>query len=210
MTITAYLRVSKNEQDTKNQKRSILEYAQKHDLKIGNWIEIKISSEKNTKERRIDELLAILKPGDVLICSELSRLGRSAGQIAVLIDTLIKNRIQLITLKEGIRVSGKPDISTKVQINMFSLFAEIEKDLISERTKEGLNAAREKGRLPGRPRGKGKSRLDFHDSEIRELLKLGLAKTRIAKRFNVHISTLENYLKKSSSEKKPGLKKSAG
>lgn len=198
MAITAYLRVSKrNEQDTRNQKLAILEYAQEHGLKIDKWMEISISSRKTPKERRIDELIQNLETGDSLICAELSRLGRSVGQIAQIVDQLVSLRVELITLKEGIRLNGKPNISTKVQIGMFSLFAEIERDLISERTKEGLAAAREKGKLLGRPKGKGKSRLDPHKSEIRELLNMGLPKTRIAKKYGVHISTLDNFLKKS-------------
>lgn len=196
MAVTAYLRVSKQEQNINNQKLAILEYAHEKGLRIDKWIEINMSSRKTEKERRIDELINSLRPGDSLICAELSRLGRSVGQIARIVDQLISLRVELITLKEGIRLNGKPDISTKVQLNMFSLFAEIERDLISERTKEGLAAAREKGRLIGRPKGKGKSRLDPHKKEIRELLGLGVPKTRIAAKYKVHISTLDNFLKK--------------
>ena len=85
--------------------------------------------------------------------SELSRLGRSVGQIIQLVDRLIKQRVQLVAIKEHIQLNGTQDIQTKVMITLFGLFAEIERDLIAERTKEGLAAARAQGRLPGRPKG---------------------------------------------------------
>jgi DNA invertase Pin-like site-specific DNA recombinase len=98
-------------------------------------------------------LLEQLHPGDVLLVSERSRLGRSVGQIIQLIDRLIQQRVRLIAIKENIHLNGPQDMQTKVMVTLLSLFAEIERDLIAERTKEGLAAARAKGRLPGRPKG---------------------------------------------------------
>ncbi len=92
--------------------------------------------------------------------SEISRLGRSVGQIIQVVDCLIKKRIRFVAIKENIQLDGKQDLQTKVMVTMFGLFAEIERDLISERTKEGLAAAKAKGKLLGRPKGLGKSKLN--------------------------------------------------
>ncbi|MGD9202152.1 MAG: recombinase family protein, partial [Chitinispirillia bacterium] len=141
-----YIRVSKVKQNLKNQKLSILDYANRNKFKIDKFIEYSISSRKSPKERGIDKLLSQLKPKDRLIVSELSRLGRSVGQILQTVDELVKNKINLVSIKENITINGgKRDIQTKVMITLIGLFAEIERDLISERTKEGLYAARAKG-----------------------------------------------------------------
>jgi len=118
-----------------------------------------------------------------LIVSELSRIGRSLGQIINIVDYLVKEKIKFQTIKENITINpGKHDIQTKVMITMFGLFAEIERDLISERTKSGLQAAREKGKILGRPKGVlGKSILDGKEAEISEYLKKGVSKSSIAK-----------------------------
>ena len=97
------------------------------------------------------QLLGSLEAGDRLVVSELSRLGRSLGQVIQLVDELVKRKVRFTAIKEAIRFEGKQDMQTKVMIALFGLFAEVERDLISERTKEGLAAARAKGRLLGRP-----------------------------------------------------------
>lgn len=195
MKTTAYLRVSTDKQDLNNQKLEILEYAQKHDLKVDDYIEVEISSRKTTKQRRIDELLFSLNEGDLLIVSELSRLGRSVGQVVTFVDELIKRKIRLIAIKEGIDIYGKKDIQTKVMVTMFTLFAEIERDLISERTKQGLAAARAKGKLLGRPKGSlGKSKLDGKEQIIKEELKYQVAKSAIARKLGVSRTSLVNFI----------------
>ncbi len=131
----AYLRVSTDGQDLKNQKYEILDYADKNDMQVTDWIQIKVSSRRSNKERLIDELLEKLETNDCLIVSELSRLGRSVGQVITIMDELIKKQIKVIIIKQNMIINGKNDIQTKTMINMFSLFAEIERDLISERIK---------------------------------------------------------------------------
>ncbi len=160
--IIGYLRISTGKQDMDNQKFEILKFANKNDFKIDEFIKIEISSRKSTKQRRIDELLEKLNKGDTLIVSELSRLGRSVGQVATMVDELINRKIKFIAIKENIKIAdnGEKDLQTTVMVSMFSLFAEIERQLISERTKAGLEAARAKGKLLGRPKGsKGKTKL---------------------------------------------------
>jgi len=131
-------------------------------------------------------MLANLESGDLLLVSELSRLGRSVGQIIQIVDILIKQQIRFVAVKESIKINGKQDIQTKTMITMFGLFAEIERDLISERTKQGLLAAKEKGKILGRPKGSGKSKLDSFKLEIEALLKNGSSKTFIANRYKRH------------------------
>ena len=192
----AYLRVSTEQQDLNNQRLEVHEYAGANDFKIDEFIEIEVSSRKSTKARKIDELLDTLKKGDLLIISELSRLGRSVGQIIQIVDALIKNNIRFVAIKENIKIYGKQDIQSKVMITMFSLFAEIERDLISERTKQGLAAAKKRGKLLGRPKGPGKSKLDQFKPEIEALLKNGSKKTFIAKRYKISLTNLYKWMKK--------------
>jgi len=106
----------------------------------------------------------------MLLVSKLFRLGRSGGQVIQIVDALIKKRIRFIAVKEYIRINGKQDIQTKTMITMYGLFAEIERDLISERTKQGFAAAKRKGKQLGRPKGSAKSRLDEFKPEIEALL----------------------------------------
>ena len=140
MKTTAYLRISTGGQELNNQRLAILDYAQKEKLQIDRFLEIQSSSRKSLKERGIDGLFSGMEAGDLLLVSEISRLGRSVGQIIQIVDELIKNQINFIAIKENIRLNGKQDIQSKVMITMFGLFAEIERDLISERTREGLVA----------------------------------------------------------------------
>jgi DNA invertase Pin-like site-specific DNA recombinase len=196
MATWGYVRVSTDNQTNENQKLAILQYGNQKRLKIDHWIETKTSSRRSTKERRIDELVSQVQEGDVLLVAELSRLGRSVGQIAMLVDELIRKKVKVICLKENIILNGKADIQTKVMITMFSLFAEIERDLISERTKEGLARARAEGKLLGRPKGTiGKSKLDGKEKEIREYLKKRVNRANIARIYGVSFPTLENFLK---------------
>ena len=196
LRVVAYLRISTGQQDMDCQKIELYEYARQHDLKITDFIEVEISSRKSTKARRIDELLEHLQEGDLLLVSELSRLGRSVGQVIQIVDFLIKKKIRFMAVKESIQINGKQDIQTKTMITLFGLFAEIERDLISERTKQGLLAAKKKGKLLGRPKGSGTSRLDPFKSQIEALLKNGSSKTFIAKRYGTSLPNLYKWMTK--------------
>ena len=191
MKIVAYLRISTGGQELSNQRLAILDYAQHHHLQIDRFLEIQVSSRKSLKERGIDGLFAGMQSGDLLLVSELSRLGRSVGQVIQIVDDLIKHQIKFIAIKENIHLDGKQDIQSKVMVTMFGLFAEIERDLISERTCEGLAAARAKGRVLGRPKGShGISRLDGKEDEIKMLLAKKVSKASIAKILDVSRSAL--------------------
>ena len=128
--------------------------------------------------------------------SELSRLGRSLGQIIYIVDTLVKRNIRFVAIKETIRFEGKQTMQTKVMVALFGLFAEVERDLISERTREGLIAAKAKGKLLGRPRGSlGRSKLDGKELEIQTLLDKKVSKASIAKIMGISRTALYNFIR---------------
>jgi DNA invertase Pin-like site-specific DNA recombinase len=126
----------------------------------------------------------------------LSRLGRSLGQVIRIVDELVKQKVGFVAIKEAIRFEGKQDMQTKVMITLFGLFAEVERDLISQRTKEGLAAARAKGGVLGRPKGAlGKSKLDGKEEEIRVLVEKTVSKASIAKIVGVSRTALHHFIR---------------
>ena len=165
----AYARVSTDDQDYRNQKFEILNYCDKFHIAVDQWLEVEMSSRRSAKDRRIDDLVAKLKANDRLLVSELSRLGRSTGEIIQLIKTLTDQSIEFIAVKQGVRIDAQnnKDMSSKVMITIFSLLAELERDLISERTKMGLARAKASGKRLGRPKGPGKSKLDGKEEVIK-------------------------------------------
>lgn len=197
MATVGYLRVSTDKQSVNNQRLAIHEYCNRHkDMGVDDWLEVSASTRRTSTERKLDELLNRVQEGDTVLVAELSRLGRSVGQIAILVDAMIHKGVRLICIKERIELNGKPDIQTKTMLTMFSLFAEIERDLISERTKEGLMKARAEGKLLGRPKGKkGYSKLDGKEQEIKDFIRKGVSVASIAKIFNVGWSTMKHFIK---------------
>lgn len=147
----AYIRVSTIKQDLDNQRVEIEHYCSAHGIGVDKWIEIEISSRKSLKDRLIDKLMDSVRPGDTIIVSELSRLGRSISEVVEIVNGLIKKKVKLIAIKQGITVNGKHDMSGKIIITMFALMAEIERDIISERTKMGLERAKSQGIKLGNP-----------------------------------------------------------
>lgn len=191
----AYIRVSTGSQDTQNQKLEIYEYARKNNLKIDQFIEAEISSKKSTKSRRIEELLDKLDGADTLIITELSRLGRSTSEVIDLVNEIIAKKVRLISIKQGLDIKSH-DMSSKIIVTMFSLFAELERDLISSRTKEALANKKAQGIKLGKPKGTlQKSKFDNDLDKIKELLSLGLSVRKIAKYLGLsnHIG-LNNYI----------------
>lgn len=179
--IVAYLRASTNKQDLSHQKLEILEFARGKQLAIDNFIEVTISSRKTSKDRRIDELLAMLEEADTLIVTELSRLGRSTAEVITLVNALVEREIRLIVIKQNLDMY-KHDMQSKVMITLFSLFAELERDMISLRTKEALAAKKAQGLNLGKPKGTiQKSKFDKDVEKIKELLSYGLSARKMAK-----------------------------
>jgi DNA invertase Pin-like site-specific DNA recombinase len=150
--IVAYLRASTDKQDLNHQKLELLEFARKKSLSIDEFVEITISSRKSSKQRRIDELLSMLNDGDILLVTELSRLGRSTTEVITIVNSLAKRNIRVIVLKQNLDISQQ-DINSKVTLTLFSLFSELERDLISLRTKEALASKKRQGQILGKPKG---------------------------------------------------------
>lgn len=197
MKTCAYLRVSTDKQDVANQKLSVLDHAQKIGLRIDQYIEIIASSRRTQAERRIDELMQVVAQGDTLIVSELSRLGRSIIEIISLVNELVQRKIRLICVKEGIDLIGNGDLQSKIMITLFSIMAEIERDLISRRTKDALAARKRNGVILGRRKGtQYASKFDADKERIVELLGYGLSINKIAKVLKLKSSRgLRSYIK---------------
>jgi DNA invertase Pin-like site-specific DNA recombinase len=189
-----YLRVSTAEQDVEKNKADILRLA--NDMKLGSvdWVEEKVSGTKDWKKRKLGEVFDTLQAGDTIIVSELSRLGRSTLQILEIMKEAKEREVAVYALKGGWSLNGS--MESKIVLTMLAMMSEIERDLISERTKEGLRAARAKGRQLGRPKGPGKSKLDGYKDEIVALLQNGSTKTFVANRYGKTTANLHNWLKK--------------
>ncbi len=176
----AYIRTSTSKQDTDNQKLQIFEYAHQQNIHIDEILFIQISSGKSLIQRRINELMEKLDAGDTLIVTEISRLGRSTSEVIQLINTLLNSQIRIIALKQGIDIRQN-DMSSKIIITLFSLLAELERDLISLRTKEALAVKKRNGVVLGKPKGTiQKSKFDKDITRIKELLSLGVSIRRIS------------------------------
>ncbi len=197
MPTIAYLRVSTVGQDHENQKLAILEYAQKERLHIDDWFNVVMSTRRSSKDRRVDEMAAALRSGDTLLVSELSRLGRSTSEVIELVNRLVAKGVHLVAIKQNIRLNpGQQDMASKVMVTIFSLLSELERDILSERTKMGLVRARANGKRLGRPPGPGKSVLDGKEEEIQGYLAKGVSKASIAKILGVSWPTLHKFMKR--------------
>lgn len=195
--ILAYIRVSTVQQDVSNQRYEILEFARRQDMIVADYIEVEMSSRCDRASRRIDELLERMKRGDTIIVAELSRLGRSTVEVVELVNRLVSTGIGLICIKQGLRIASdinKMDMQSKVTITMFSLFSELERDLISERTKQALASKKSQGVKLGKPRGTIQaSRLDDRKDAIKELLKHKVSHSAVARMMGCSRTALVSY-----------------
>ena len=194
-----YIRVSTDKQDLKNQQHSILAYANQKNLGNVTFIEVKISSRKKEEDRKIDELLETLQADDHLIVSELSRIGRRVVNVVTIINQLIAKKVNIHILKEHLLIEpDKQNPFTDFQINIFSSFAQLERDLISQRTKEALQARKAKGIKLGKPKGTVQGSIYDKDKEkIKELHSHGVTLTNISKKHLGYgtIKSLSEYVK---------------
>lgn len=202
MTI-GYIRVSTDTQNLQNQKHKILEYAHITNRKIDNFIEVEISSKKPQRDRLIDNLFEKLQKGDTVIFTELSRLGRNMLEILNLIDRFNKAHIKLIFVNQPELSTNDNNALSSLLLAIYGYFAQTEREIISERTKQGLKVAKANGKILGRPKGaKNKDRvLDKFTNEIKKLLELNVPKNSILKIINdkldnrsVSISTLNYFI----------------
>ena len=188
-----YLRVSTLEQNTEKNKLEVLKFA--NDKKLGSveFVEEQISGKSNFKNRKLGTLLDRMNDGDVLIVPELSRIARSITQIFEVIEIVKEKNIVLYSLKENFCSSDK-SITSTVATTIFALVAQIERDLISLRTKEAMQAKKAQGLKLGRPKGKGKSKLDEYKDEILKLVELHVPKTVIARQYSTTTTNLYKFL----------------
>ncbi|MDD2468759.1 MAG: recombinase family protein [Desulfobulbus sp.] len=189
-----YLRVSTADQDLEKNKADILKLANEKKLGHVEWIEEKVSGTKDWKKRELGRAFSTLQEGDAVIVSELSRLGRSTLQILEIMEQAKKKGIAVYAVKGGRSFDGS--MESKIVLTMLAMIAEIERDLISERTKEGLRARKEAGVKLGRPKGPGKSKLDQYKEEIVALLNNGSTKTYVAKRYGCSVPNLFNWIRR--------------
>ena len=193
--IYGYIRVSTDKQTVENQRFEIQNFIEKNNLHVDEWIEETISGTIAVNKRNLGKLLEKTKKGDTIICSELSRLGRNMFMIMSILNNLMERQVIIYTVKEQYKLGE--DLTSKVLAFAFSIAAEIERTLISQRTKEALNRKKAEGVVLGHPKGQKNShtKLSGCEEKIVELLNLGYHKTTIAKMFNVCESTLYAFLK---------------
>ena len=189
----AYIRVSTDHQNVENQQHEILTYTQNHNIKIDRWVSETISSRKPLTERKLGKLLKRLKKGDVLIATELSRLGRNLLEVMGILQHCLEKDCQIWTLKENYRLGA--DIQSKVLAFAFGLAAEIERQLISERTKNSLKRLKDEGKHLGRPHGFSYQKLEKKHNKIVELLDKGVSKAEIARLMGCSWITLHRYIR---------------
>jgi len=193
--IYGYLRVSTDKQTVDNQRFEIKRFCVKNDIKVEQWIEETISGTKIPEKRLLGSLLAGVKKDDLIICSELSRLGRSLFMIMSILNHLMNTGVRVWTIKDNYRLGN--NIQSKVLAFAFGLSAEIERDLISQRIKEALVRRKSEGAILGRPLGKKSShvKLSGHEEEIRILLEKNISKSAIGRIFGVNRMTVDSFLK---------------
>lgn len=194
MQTIAYLRVSTDSQDLQKNNNAILQFANEKRLGNVEWVEEKVSGQVPWGKRKIAQVIDTLQPGGSLVVSELSRLGRSLLEIMEILSVATRKEIHVYSVKGAWVLDGS--LQSKIIATVFAIAAEIERELISQRTKEAL-AARKRSGLPlGRPRGSGKSRLDQYRPEIEALLANGTTQKFIARRYHTTQANLHNWLKK--------------
>lgn len=196
----AYLRVSTNEQDLEKNKADILHLANSKKLGHVEWVEEKASGRISWKKREIGRVIEELDTDDNLLVSELSRLGRSMLQCMEILSIASEKGIHIYAVKGNWQLDDS--IQSKIMAMAFTMAAEIERDLISQRTKEALAARKRSGKPIGRPKGSGKSKLDEHRDEIERLLSEGSTQRYIASRFNTSPTNLSRWMKKHSLRRK--------
>ena len=197
MTVYGYLRVSTDKQDCDNQKIGVEELAQTRGLPIENWIvDDSVSGIKEPEKRKLGKLLKRIKSGDVIICSELSRLGRRLFMVISILEHCMKIGAKVLTVKDGYELGD--NVQSKILAFAFGLVAELEREMISKRTKEALQRRKMNGQAIGRQKGAKNKRhvLDGKEDKIIALLNAGVTKTKIAKNLKISSGTLYDFIKK--------------
>ena len=191
--IYGYIRVSTDHQTTENQRFEIQKFCEKQEIVVDCWIEETISSTKDLNKRKLGRLIKRIQKDDLIIASELSRLGRNLLQIMSILHHCMNIGARIWTIKDNYRLGS--DITSKVLAFAFGLSAEIERNLISQRTKEALARVRAEGGRVGRPRGsRNVCKLEGREKYIVQKLSDGSKKNAIARRLHVHRDTLTRFI----------------
>ncbi|MBQ9185050.1 MAG: master DNA invertase Mpi family serine-type recombinase [Bacteroidales bacterium] len=191
-----YIRVSSDKQTVENQRFEINNFCAREGMKIDGWIEETISGTKEYRKRALGRLLRRVRKDDLIICAELSRLGRSLFMIMEILNLCMGRECRVWTIKDGFRLGD--DIQCKVLAFAFGLSAEIERNLISQRTREALARKKAEGVRLGRPKGtrnsQAKYKLSGREALIKRLMAQGCSQRSIARRLNVDRGTLARHL----------------
>lgn len=191
--VYGYIRVSTEEQNTENQKKAISEK-----FEVDEWIEEKKSGTVDYRKRSLGELVNKLSEGDTLVITELSRLGRSLTMVFNIISTLKEKRVRCIAIKNNFDLNpdNPSDIVSSVLLFAFGLSAQIERELISERTKQGIAVARAKGKRIGRQKGEIPyyTKLRQYQSDIEAKYKSGSSVLSLAREYSVRWITMKNFV----------------
>jgi DNA invertase Pin-like site-specific DNA recombinase len=193
--IYGYIRVSSDKQTVENQRFEINRFCESKEIYIDKWIEETISGTKKVEERLLGKLLKKMKKNDIMICSELSRLGRSMLMIMSILNNCMQREIEVWTIKDNYRLGN--DINSKVLAFAFSLSAEIERNLISQRTKEALARKKAEGIILGRPIGSksAKTKLSGQEKKINELRSANISFSAIGRILKVNRCTVSKFVK---------------
>ena len=193
--IYGYIRVSSDKQTVENQRYEINNFCNKENIVVDGWIEETISGTKNYDKRKLGELLEKVQKDDVIVCSELSRLGRNLFMIMEILNHCMERECKVWTIKDNYRLGD--DIQSKVLAFAFGLAAENERDLIAQRTKEALARKKAEGVILGRPVGRKSATVKLSGKEeiIRELINQEVSITSIAKIYKVHRNTVSKFIK---------------
>jgi len=194
MAVIGYIRVSSNKQTCEHQHYEIQQFAEHNNINVDKWLEETITSRKPLNKRKLGQLLDELQPNDILIAAEISRLGRSLLEVMHILEYCLNKNCQVWTLKENYRLGN--DIQSKVMAFAFGLSAEIERNLISQRTKASLESVRATGKRLGRPFAaqSKKLKLSKNTKKIKMWLESGLTRYRIAKMMSVTPATVSNFI----------------
>lgn len=194
--IYGYIRKSTEKQEFKHMEFEIEQYANKHNFTINKWIEETVSSRKPLDQRKLGLLLESLSNQDTVITTEISRLGRSLLEVMSILQFCLNKGCKIITIKENYQLGN--DIQSQILAFAFGLSAQIERDLISQRTKSSLASKKEQGIKLGRPIGaKSKQlKLSANFEKIKNLLSGGVSKNKISKIMGVQYMTLSRFIKK--------------
>lgn len=196
--IYGYIRVSCDKQTVENQRFEIEKFCKRENLTVNGWIEETISGTKSYNKRQLGKLLRNVKKDDLIICAELSRLGRNLYMIMEILNICLNKECKVWTVKDNYRLGE--DIQSKILAFAFGISAEIERNLISQRTKEALARKKAEGIVLGRPKGRkndnDKYKLSGKEEYVEKMILKGVPAKKIAKSCNVSITTVYRYLRK--------------